>query len=122
MKGLLITNEGETRIVEASGLKDYYKLIGCDCIDMLSLLVDGVEFVFVFDDNGRFNSENTTTVIYFADMKNTLFPIDIVGNVIVFKSDRTNIDSGCMDMSEHDIAIIESTIIEVGNSRLSWII
>ena len=53
MKMLMIDVENkDIKLVEANGLKDYYKLIGCRCIDIVRRTIGDVEVEIVLDDEG----------------------------------------------------------------------
>lgn len=54
MKMLMIDVENrKVKLVEANGLKDYYKLIGCRCIDIVHRTIgDDIEVEIVIDDEG----------------------------------------------------------------------
>ena len=54
MKMLMIDVENrKVKLVEANGLKDYYKLIGCRCIDIIHRRIgDDIEVEIVIDDEG----------------------------------------------------------------------
>ena len=53
MKMLLLDVENkEIKMVEANGLDDYYELIGCRCIDIVSRTIGDVEVEIVLDDEG----------------------------------------------------------------------
>ena len=53
MKMLMIDVENrKVEMVEANGLKDYYKLIGCRCIDIVRRTIGDVEVEIVLDDEG----------------------------------------------------------------------
>ena len=53
MKMLMIDVENrKVKLVEANGLKDYYKLIGCRTIDIISRSIGDVRVEIVIDDEG----------------------------------------------------------------------
>ena len=47
----------EVRIVTVNGLQDYYRLIGCDCIDIANREIRGKRFDIICDDNGLLKAE-----------------------------------------------------------------
>lgn len=54
-KMLLIDVENcDIKIVEANNLEDYYKLIECRCIDIVSRTIGGKRFEIICDDEGLF--------------------------------------------------------------------
>ena len=53
MKMLLIdVKNREVRMLEASTLKEYYKLIGCDIIDIVQRKIAGKYYEIICDDEG----------------------------------------------------------------------
>lgn len=52
MIGFAIDPRKNAELVETNGLDDYYKVIGCDCIDITILAIDGHLFNVVVDDEG----------------------------------------------------------------------
>ena len=53
MKFLLIdVHHNEVKVVEANGLDDYYKHIGCDCIDIVRRKIADLKVNIICDDNG----------------------------------------------------------------------
>ena len=42
----------EVKMVESNGLDDYYRLIGCRCIDIVSRTIGDVRVEIVIDDEG----------------------------------------------------------------------
>ena len=53
MKMLMIDVENrKVKLVEANTLADYYKLIGCRCIDIVRRTIGDVEVEIVIDDEG----------------------------------------------------------------------
>ena len=55
MKMLLIdVLNNDVKIVEANGLEDYYKWIGCSTIDIVRRKIGGITVEIVCDDEGTF--------------------------------------------------------------------
>ena len=53
MKMLFLDVENrDVKMVEANGLDDYYRLIGCRCIDIIHRRIGDVEVEIVLDDEG----------------------------------------------------------------------
>ena len=51
---LLDVNQNEVKVVEANGLEDYYKYIGCNCIDIVRRKIGNVTVEIVCDDEALF--------------------------------------------------------------------
>ena len=68
-------------IDEADTLNEYYRLLGCQCIDMVPIDVDGYSYDVVCDDEGLFREPMVPT-LYISE-EQVLF-----GNLAFVKSDE----------------------------------
>ena len=51
MRALFLDMENDdVTVVEVNGLQDYYRLIGCDCIDIANMEIRGKRFDIICDD------------------------------------------------------------------------
>ena len=67
--------------VDAEGLQDYYRLIGCDTIDIVTRKIGGMWFDIVCDDEGLFKEPQKISAI--NDMGEPM----LVGNLLFFNHD-----------------------------------
>ena len=44
-------------VVEVNGLQDYYRLIGCDCIEIANREIRGKRYDIICDDEGLLKAE-----------------------------------------------------------------
>lgn len=79
MKMLLIDVENPcVQEVDANGLDDYYRLIGCDCIDVTVRKVAGMRLPIICDDEGYFKEKPIRSAYY--EEPDTL---PLVGNLLI---------------------------------------
>ena len=97
MKMLMIDVENrKVKLVEANGLKDYYKLIGCRCIDIVHRTIGDVEVEIVLDDEG-FLVENPKPSGISVDGTPMLF-----GNLLI-ASGRVTEDGDLTELDQDEI-------------------
>ena len=78
MTGLLVDVQRSTvKIVNVSGLQDYYRLIGCTTVDIVNRKIGNKRYEIICDDEGLLTSEPIVSAI---DGK--LQPM-LVGNLII---------------------------------------
>ena len=53
----------EVRIVTVNGLQDYYRLIGCDCIEIANREIRGKRFDIICDDEGLLKAEPQVSAV-----------------------------------------------------------
>lgn len=108
MKGYLIDVENDkARTVEIEDndhLGQFYKLIGCDCIDIAVRKVGGKPYNIVLDDEGLLVAEPKFSAID-GSMRAML-----AGNIILFGMAE---DMDLADIGESDIANIRENIYEL---------
>lgn len=92
---------GENDTENAASLKEYYKLIGCDCIDITSRKIGGKFFDLVVDDNGLY-SDNAIVSAMDGDGEPR-----IVGNIVVMNVPDEDGDGYMKGLTDADIALIQ---------------
>ena len=79
-------------------LKEYYKIIDCDLIEVLNLKINGNMYTFIFDEEGKLKeSYNNIALI---DKANNILDI-LKGNVIIQKYDYN--EELLIDLTKFDI-------------------
>ena len=97
MKMLLLDVEKrDVKMVEANTLADYYKLIGCRCIDIIHRRIRDVEVEIVLDDEGLF-VENPKPSAISVDGTPMLF-----GNLLI-ASGRVTDDGELTELDQHEV-------------------
>lgn len=108
MRGYLIdvTND-ECKTVEIGDndhLGQFYKLIGCDCIDITVRKVDGKPYNIVLDDEGLLVQNPT-----FSAIDRAMRPM-LAGNIILFGLGE---DMDLCGIDDEDVANITGNLYEV---------
>lgn len=110
MKMLMIDVENrKVEMVEANGLKDYYKLIGCRCIDIIHRWIGDVEVEIVIDDEGALVENPKPSGI---DVRGT--PA-LYGNLLI-ASGRVTEDGELTELTEAEIDEIMGNVDTITTS------
>lgn len=110
MRGLLLdVNANKVEIVNANGLDDYYKLIGCDCIDIVERGIKGKRFDIICDDEGAMTSEPKISAI--TDLGEPM----LCGNLII--CGLPDEEGSETDLSDDDIEHIKANINLMGTRK-----
>ena len=105
MKMLMIDVENrKVKLVEANGLKDYYKLIGCWCIDIIHRRIGDVEVEIVIDDEGALVESPKVSAIS-PEGAPTLY-----GNLLI-ASGRVTEDGDLTELNQDEIEAIKTWCI-----------
>jgi len=86
-------------------LKEYYRLIGCDCITIVTREVNGHPFDIVLDDEGLLKPNRTSAVSVEADVFGT--QERLVGNLLIFGSGEEAFRS----LSDDEVLTIQRRMI-----------
>ena len=110
MKMLMIDVENkDVKLVEANGLKDYYKLIGCRSIDIIHRWIGDVGVEIVLDDEG-FLVENPKP----SGIDVTSTPA-LYGNLLI-ASGRVTEDGELTELTEAEIDEIMGNVATITTS------
>lgn len=92
--------------VVCNGLSDYYREIGCDCIDITSRIIGGKPFDIICDDEGllKDNPVEMLSMVYIYDDK---FMPGLVGTLIFASHDT---EGNTLDLSVEDELMIASHV------------
>lgn len=109
MKMLLLdVYNNEVKMVEANGLDDYYKYIGCRCIDIVRRKIGDLTVEIICDDEGTFVEDPKVSAI---DVSGRAC---LVGNLLVAGGEV--IDGNLTELTEEEIDYIKEYIIEITTS------
>jgi len=86
-------------------LKEYYRLIGCDCVTIVTREVNGHPFDIVLDDEGLLKPNRTSAVSVEADVFGT--QERLVGNLLIFGSGEEAFRS----LSDDEVLTIQRRMI-----------
>ena len=110
MKMLLLDVENTgVKMVEANGLDDYYRLIGCRCIDIVSRTIDDVKVEIIIDDEGLLVNAPKVSAI---DIDGT--PM-LCGNLLV-ASGRVTDDGELTELTRAEIDEIMDNVATITTS------
>lgn len=103
MKALLLdVMENKIQVVNPEGLKDYYKLLGCELVDIVNRGIKGKRYEIICDDEGLLKANPKISGI--DDMGQAMF----VGNLII--AGETDDNGNLTDLSEEDLEHIQKNI------------
>lgn len=106
MKMLLLdVHNNEVKVVEANGLEDYYKYIGCSLIDIVRRKIGDLTVEIVCDDEGLFYEHPKVSAIDIVGQP------CLYGNLLI-ASGRV-VDGNLTELTEKEIEYIKKFIIEV---------
>ena len=110
MKYLLLDVENrEVKTVEANGLDDYYRIIGCKTIDIIHRRIGDVEVEIVLDDEGLLVNAPKPSGIN-VDGTPVLF-----GNLLI-ASGRVTDDGELTELTEEDVDEIMDNVATITTS------
>lgn len=110
MKFLLLdVKNREIKTVEANGLDDYYKIIGCRTIDIISRSIGDVRVEIVIDDEGALVEHPKVSAIS-IDGTPMLF-----GNLLVASS-RVTEDGELTELTEKEVDEIKDNVATITTS------
>ena len=103
MKALLLDTVGKTTtVVNPEGLEDYYKMINCRCIDIVTRKIGRKWYDIICDDEGTFVEDPLISAI------DNLGRAMLVGNLII--CGLANDEGELTDLDANDILYIKKRI------------
>ena len=109
MRALLLdTVNKQTKEVNPQGLQDYYEMIGCDCIDIVSRRIGKKRYEIICDDEGLLTDDPLISAI--DDMGQVM----LVGSLII--CGLANSEGDLTELSDSDIKYIRNRVVAL-NSR-----
>ena len=107
MRGLLLdVMQNKVEVVEANGLDDYYRLIGCSLIDITQRKIAGTYYEIICDDEGLLKENPKISAI--NDMGQ---PMLVENFIIAGEADE---DGNLTDLLDADIKHIRENIHHMG--------
>lgn len=107
MKGILIKKNGHAEVVEFKDeLNDLYRLIDCDCIDIVIRKIGDSYYHIVCDDMGYWDDNPIVTAI------DRNYRLVLVGNLLITNS---NDEGELTGLSDEDISNIMESVISLKN-------
>ena len=106
MKMLLLdVQNNDVKVVEADGLEDYYKYIGCSVIDIVRRRIGDLTVEIVCDDEGTFVEHPKVSAVDIVGQP------CLYGNLLV--AGGKVIDGNLTELTEDEIDYIKQFLIEV---------
>ena len=103
MKALLLDTVGKTtKVVDANTLEDYYGLIGCDCIDIVTRKIGRKVYDIIVDDEGLLKDDPIISAI------DDFGRVMLVGSMII--CGLADAEGELTDLSDNDIRYIKKRI------------
>lgn len=103
MKALFIDTENkETKVVNPQGLEDYYKLIGCDLVEIVNRKIGRKRYEIICDEEGTFRDDPKISAI--DDLGRAM----LVGNLII--AGNVDDEGELTDLTANDIQYIGKRI------------
>ena len=103
MKALLLDTVGKTtKVVDANTLEDYYRMIGCDCIDIVTRKIGRKVYDIIVDDEGLLKSDPIISAI------DDFGRVMLVGSMII--CGLADAEGELTDLSDNDIRYIKKRI------------
>lgn len=87
-------------------LKEYHRLIGCDCITIVTREVNGHPFDIVLDDEGLLKPNRISAISVASDMFGT--QEKLVGNLLIFGSGEEDFRS----LTDEEVRTIQRRMID----------
>ena len=106
---LLDVENRDVKMVEANGLDDYYRLIGCRCIDIVSRTIGDVKVEIVLDDEGAIIDKPKVSAI---DIDGT--PM-LYGNLLI-ASGRVTDDGELTELTDAEVDEIMDNVAMITTS------
>ena len=104
MRALFLDMENDdVTVVEVNGLQDYYRLIGCDLIDIANREIRGERFDIICDDEGLLKAEPQVSAV------NGRGEAMLVGNLII--CGEADAEGKETSLTEEDIIHIRQSIM-----------
>ena len=107
MKAYLINSKTEEHgpVDAEPTLEEYYRLVGCRCVDFIIRKIAGRPYAFIVDDEGMLKESNRTSAASLFGRLEQLF-----GNVLIFGSDPRNEEHGMRSLTDDDLGRISSSM------------
>lgn len=111
MKMLLLDVENrEVKVVEANGLDDYYKFIGCDYVDIIRRWIGDVIVEIVIDDEGALVNEPKVSAIGVDGTPMLYGNLLIASGRVTYDGELTELTGAELDELMDNIATITTSV------------
>lgn len=91
-------------------LDEYYRLIGCRCVDFAVREIDGHPYNIVLDDEGLLKPNRIAAISVQSDMWGN--QERLAGNLLIFGLDPDDYEHGCKSLTDEELLQIQRRMID----------
>lgn len=103
------TDEHEAIDIEPT-LEEYYRLIGCRCVDFIMRDIDDTPYNIILDDEGLLKPNRVTAVSVHSDIWGN--QEHLAGNLLIFGVDPDDFEHGCKSLTDNELLQIQCRMID----------
>ena len=103
------TDEHEAIDIEPT-LDEYYRLIGCRCVDFIIREIDGHPYNIILDDEGLLKPNRIAAVSAKSDICGN--KEHLAGNILIFGVDAEDFEHGCKSLTDDELLQIRRRMID----------
>lgn len=91
-------------------LDEYYRLIGCRCVDFAVREISGRSYNIVLDDEGLLKPNRITA----ASLQSNAFGTQerLAGNLLIFGVDEDDFEHGCRSLTDDELLLIRRRMVD----------
>lgn len=91
-------------------LEEYYRLIGCRCVDFAVREIDGNRYNIILDDEGLLKPNRVIAVSVQSNAFGT--QEHLAGNLLIFGVDPDDYEHGCRSLTDEELLQIRHRMID----------
>lgn len=91
-------------------LQEYYRLIGCRCVDFAVREIDGHPYNIILDDEGLLKPNRIAAISVQSDMWGN--QERLAGNLLIFGLDPDDYEHGCKSLTDEELLQIQRRMID----------
>lgn len=103
------TDEHEAIDIEPK-LEEYYRLIGCRCVDFAVREISGRLYNIILDDEGLLKPNRVSAVSVWSNAFGA--QEHLAGNLLIFGVDEDDFEHGCRSLTDDELLLIQSRMID----------
>ena len=90
-------------------LDEYYRLIGCRCVDFIIREINGHPYNIILDDEGLLKPNRIAAVSVQSNVFGT--QEHLAGNLLIFGVDENDFEHGCRSLTDEELMQIQRRMI-----------
>lgn len=91
-------------------LEEYYRLIGCRCVDFITREIDGHPYNIILDDEGLLKPNRIAAISVQSDIWGN--QERLAGNLLIFGVDEDDYEHGCKSLTDEELLQIQRRMID----------